>query len=437
MFSSRLPIPKALTLVSRCSKNCLPQRDVIQIDIRPVSTSCACRSNSKLKFETGRQARMMKKLITGSNRSRKKFYTVEQPVSNTFSEFDFVKKGVSSQKAAPVSGKVLRRMEVLNALFMEQITSLLATGEVSPDFLGMGIQISKVKVTSNFSAVNVYWHASGTETNEVIEQLLARAAGHLRHELSQLRVIGIVPPIQFFRDKTFAKLQDVETLLNKIDLEPEFEETPSSESFTTASPKPKTKGGWKRDRAGEISDTDASVDETAQGIPEEDNSNVMRQDMLGIRHDVIMNEIMKTIQAQKDRKAAQARQQVEIRSISDEYNYDEAQHTEGPSSLDETADTKSDLKVENYRDRQREFLKYLKKRQTERSKEIRRQSTEKKEKEFILSEAEERWSKSIEDRIRLIEENIEDHEEDNDYYDYEEDYYTKLRQDFRDDSYKH
>lgn len=107
---------------------------------------------------------------------------------------------------------------MLNNLFVEHITSLLATGEVSPEFLGMGIQISRVKITSDFSAVNVYWFASGTQRDEAIEELLKKTGGHLRHLLSQLRVIGMVPPIHFFPDKTFSKLQEVEGLLDKCNV---------------------------------------------------------------------------------------------------------------------------------------------------------------------------------------------------------------------------
>lgn len=128
-------------------------------------------------------------------------------------------KGGASALARPVSGKVMRRVEMLNNLFVEQITSLLATGEIAPEFLGLGIQISRVKVTSDFSAVNVYWYASGTEKDEYIEKLLARGAGHLRHTLTQLRVIGIVPPILFFKDRTYSKLQEVEMMLSNCNLD--------------------------------------------------------------------------------------------------------------------------------------------------------------------------------------------------------------------------
>lgn len=41
--------------------------------------------------------------------------------------------------------------------------------------------------------------AKGTEEDEITEKLLKKNAGFLRHELSSLRVMGVVPMIQFVK----------------------------------------------------------------------------------------------------------------------------------------------------------------------------------------------------------------------------------------------
>jgi ribosome-binding factor A len=47
--------------------------------------------------------------------------------------------------------------------------------------------------------VNVFWLSKGTENDEMVEKILKRSAGQLRHELSELRVMGAVPYIEFVK----------------------------------------------------------------------------------------------------------------------------------------------------------------------------------------------------------------------------------------------
>lgn len=51
----------------------------------------------------------------------------------------------------------------------------------------------------DFNKLNVFWLARGTENDTEIERILKRSSGKLRHELSQLRVIGVVPHIEFVK----------------------------------------------------------------------------------------------------------------------------------------------------------------------------------------------------------------------------------------------
>lgn len=54
----------------------------------------------------------------------------------------------------------------------------------------------------DFKCINVFWIAKGNDTDEVVEKLLEENACALRHELSQLKVIGVVPMIQFLKGLT-------------------------------------------------------------------------------------------------------------------------------------------------------------------------------------------------------------------------------------------
>lgn len=54
-------------------------------------------------------------------------------------------------------------------------------------------------VTPDFKGINVFWIAKGTKDDDILEALLMKNAGSLRHELSQLKVMGVVPKINFVR----------------------------------------------------------------------------------------------------------------------------------------------------------------------------------------------------------------------------------------------
>ncbi|XP_061392522.1 uncharacterized protein LOC133327989 [Musca vetustissima] len=120
-----------------------------------------------------------------------------------------------------------RRMTVLNKLFMKHITDLLATGEISEKILGKGLQVSRVKISQDFAYVNVYWITTGDVAKDtLLEQELQRCAGLLRHELSQLDLMGVVPRIKFVKDKIMSNIVQVESLLRNMDFGPEDEEQP-------------------------------------------------------------------------------------------------------------------------------------------------------------------------------------------------------------------
>ncbi|KAL7303075.1 hypothetical protein TKK_0004291 [Trichogramma kaykai] len=116
-----------------------------------------------------------------------------------------------------------RRVTVLNKIFMSHICELMATGTVAEQLLGRGIEITHVKVAPDFRVVNVFWHAKkNSNVSESTEKLLQTAAGHLQHELTQLRVIGIVPPINFVRNRYIGATAEVEERLAEVDFGEDF-----------------------------------------------------------------------------------------------------------------------------------------------------------------------------------------------------------------------
>lgn len=72
-------------------------------------------------------------------------------------------------------------------------------------------------MTPDFKLVQVFWGAKGTQTDDVISSLLSKNAGAIRNELTQLRVIGLVPKIMFCKDKQLTQLIELEKRLEKAD----------------------------------------------------------------------------------------------------------------------------------------------------------------------------------------------------------------------------
>ncbi|KAH8354638.1 hypothetical protein KR084_000252 [Drosophila pseudotakahashii] len=126
-----------------------------------------------------------------------------------------------------------RRMSVLNKVFMTNITDILATGSVADSIVGQGVQISYVKITSDFTRINVYWMGKDGQTDDVLEEKLNRLSGKLQHELSQLHLMGEVPRIKFVRDKTSSGLYQVQAVLSTLDHQHKHSVSTSSSSSHT------------------------------------------------------------------------------------------------------------------------------------------------------------------------------------------------------------
>lgn len=164
-----------------------------------------------------------------------------------------------------------RRMIIRDKLFMQHITDMMSMGEVS-DIIRGAIEIINVKITADFKYVNVFY----TSNNYVSQEMLQKCAGIIRHELSQLRVIGIVPPIQFVEDKQYYTQKEVERRLALINFE---EEVLSSEQCDNPDSVDRTSYNES------IADNDSKADEFYIQLP------VMRHDVLGLDHHRIMSQV--------------------------------------------------------------------------------------------------------------------------------------------------
>ncbi|KAF4520341.1 hypothetical protein B566_EDAN004401 [Ephemera danica] len=190
-----------------------------------------------------REGRMMMKIMQGSRVSKKKHWYREdtQNKLNETANVGFL--GVSGGSKLNI-----RRQNVLNKLFMLHITEQMASDEV---VYGKNLQITKVKVATDFSCVNVYWLSDTlyvTKEGAGLASILENYSHTLRSNLSRLRIIGQVPRIRFVPDKLGATSIQVEKLLGIADFgEVETEETQYFNNFSqTCSTSPK-KSEWNEE----------------------------------------------------------------------------------------------------------------------------------------------------------------------------------------------
>lgn len=218
---------------------------------------------AKASASPNRQVKIMNKLLFGKNKGKRGWYN--SPSSSTLNQFSSVKSisnPLGSQKHTN------RRITVLNSLFMKNITDLMATGAMADSLIGLGIEVSRVLVAQDFQNINVYWLAKGSEDDVAIEQLLRKCSGHLRHELSQLRVMGEVPRIHFVKDLEFAKYIEVERILKGADM-------------------------------GNAEDDEGVFEEGQQQAIAEELLPEMRHDVLGLNHNVIFSKIQEKLKITK------------------------------------------------------------------------------------------------------------------------------------------
>lgn len=178
----------------------------------PAIIAQQCRTKSSI--ASNKQSRILNKLIGG-----------KRPTANNkwFENATVLPSAASLSKEHRQSKHITRRINVLNKLFMVHISDMLANGEWSQQIAGHGLEITHVRITSDFHLVNVYWMTKRMDSTATLKQMLEPIARRIRHELSQLRLMGEVPNIIFVHDRSMAKLAEVDHLLAKADFGDDYE----------------------------------------------------------------------------------------------------------------------------------------------------------------------------------------------------------------------
>ncbi|KAG8233552.1 hypothetical protein J437_LFUL013764 [Ladona fulva] len=228
---------------------------------------------SSVALVPSKEARVMNKFLKGSLKRRSWFPSKEISASSLPSDF-LPRKGERNH----------RRINILNKLFMRYVSDIMSTGEVSNEIAGLRLEISKVKISSDFGTLNVFWVTKGTKIDSEIEDILQRNAGKLRHELTQLRVIGNVPAVQFVKDKSLSKLTELDGILSKADFGDEFE--PSDSSFGLIS-----EFVVKSEVPPEMQDNILKED----SIVDLDPLPPMATDVLGFNHEMVMQKVLRSM----------------------------------------------------------------------------------------------------------------------------------------------
>ncbi|XP_036060245.1 putative ribosome-binding factor A, mitochondrial [Onychomys torridus] len=156
-----------------------------------------------------------------ASKTRKKFW-YESPSLGSYmthkpSKFEFLTK--STLKKAKKEDTI--RLRAINGLLYKALTELLCTPEVSQEVYELNVELSKVSVTSDFSACRVYWKIGvSADQNRHTEAVLQRSAAYIRHLLMSQQTLRNVPPIVFIQDKKDIILAEVDQLLAVADFGP-------------------------------------------------------------------------------------------------------------------------------------------------------------------------------------------------------------------------
>lgn len=213
----------------------------------------------------GRQAKMLNKLLVNAKKKR----------SREWFDVNAASKPTSIASTHQENKIASRRVAVLNKLFMKHVTDLLATSRIGEEIAGLAIEITRVKVCQNFHGLNVFWYSTASDSQLLmIEERLAKIAGPLRHEMSQLRLMGEVPRITFVKDRQHSLLNEVDILLATADFGDNYERNPYGQRV-------------KKDFDSTTAAIDAN-DSTSDVMP-------MRNDLFGVDRNAIMGRIERSL----------------------------------------------------------------------------------------------------------------------------------------------
>lgn len=153
-------------------------------------------------------------------------------------------------------------------------------------------KVTSVKVSPDFKSLNVFWLATAEDI--VVDKILKSIAGPIRHELSQLRLMGEVPRVFFVRDRHYSKAAEVDHLLKTADFGEDFQPTDPT-LFMKSQLELQMK--LPDDVRSKIFEMENSFGE--DDYIEEEELPEMRHDVLGLDHQLIMKRIAMNIDKSK------------------------------------------------------------------------------------------------------------------------------------------
>ncbi|WAR12598.1 RBFA-like protein [Mya arenaria] len=250
--------------------------------------------------------------------SRKKTVAWSVPF-NPEAQGTTVKTGAKSK--IRYSDGVIRRTNWVGNVLEDTILQIFANGEMD------------VEVVPSYSALKVWWEASGVhEKDKQTQQLLETQAGKLRHLLHQSQVCGRVPPVVFMRDISIARQKQIEELLHNLDTGPPDTELELEEDKLELQVDWKRKQAWKytghssdlvlkpgetdveriefEDKSLDSHEVDSNICEDVsysfdqelsveeKGVEGNDSKRVrtsdfkFRQDLYGLQHDILMKKVL-------------------------------------------------------------------------------------------------------------------------------------------------
>lgn len=149
-----------------------------------------------------------------------------------------------------------------------------------------------MKVSPDFNSLNVFWLATADDL--VVDKVLKSIAGPIRHELSQLRLMGEVPRVYFVRDRHYSKAAEVDNLLKDADFGEDFVPTDSTLFMKS---KLELQMKLSDDIRSKIFEIESSFGD--DDYIEEEELPEMRHDVLGLDHQTIMKRIATNIDKSK------------------------------------------------------------------------------------------------------------------------------------------
>ncbi|CAL1262207.1 unnamed protein product [Larinioides sclopetarius] len=209
--------------------------------------------------------------------------------------FEILQNNAKSKNVFEKVSRPSRRQNVLNALFIRNITDVLSTGEAIPEIIGSGIEITGVKIAPCCRILNVYWQIpqSSFAAEEVIGTSLNRQAHKIRAEIISRNLMGRVPQIFFIRDSTNAFVAAFEKAMQEVEAEMKSDSGIVPDDSFMAKKKLYKFTDSKQEKVKEpkekISETAKDTSENPVVAPARPMD--MRVDVFGLNHDQMMNKV--------------------------------------------------------------------------------------------------------------------------------------------------